>query len=679
MLVATSALGHGFVIKIVNNKITIESSEDPVLNPLNYTPYGDSFQAEMSPATPYDTTLFANHGSVTGYQQPGITVHSPAQPAVDDVFHFDLVSPLVYSDGFTSQATPGDVNMLIHKGTTSVNVTGTAANTPGFNITAYSAHETLKYLSNWSVDGAYAYAYRVSGHTAAGAAFVTSEPMVVVLFTPTFADPGSTDTNVFLAGAANAYFAALGMWSPTAGGNWGSVSNWTNLTVPSGNTATARFFNNATGASIVDLQNTDRTVKHLTFNNSNSGGSYTIGSTGTGRLILDADSGNADIVFDSGNTNDHSISAKLRLNANVDVSAGSGRTLTLAGEIDWNSKQVNVQTGKLKLNNATATNVVTGSTLLIQSGATAELAGTTSGLSTLAGRIAVTNSGNILVTGSNQAAGLIDGTGGLTVAANGVLNVDAIRQGTLELHGTASNNSGNLTVRTSGSTPAGSNATVSRVTMLTIANDNTVRPTPYLAKTYYATLDLTNNDLIIDSANLADVSDMLRAGANHTSNLPWTGTGLTSSSARAGNPLAGKTGLGVILNVINPTLASSETNSAQYPTFDGVTAPTDAILVKYTWYGDFNLDGQVTSFDFALLDAGFAGAKQIDGQPGWFFGDTNLDGQVNSFDYSLANSGYLGYSGGGQLPEPSSFALLVLTVVIHSVLRRTRRWAPTAC
>jgi len=304
-----------------------------------------------------------------------------------------------------------------------------------------------------------------------------------------------------------------------------------------------------------------------------------------------------------------------------------------------------------------------GSTLSIASGATVELAGTTSATSDGTSRVNITNAGTLSVTGSSQAVGSVDGTGQTNMAPNAVLTADHIRQGALTLSGSTGNDQGTVVIRQSGNNSVGTATGVSRVTTLLIAGDPLVSPPsvpyPSALKTYYATLDLTNNDLIVDNANLSDITDMIRSGMGDTTSLTWAGMGLTSSYAQTGNPLAGTTGLGVIRNVANPGLAFGP---AMYANSNGQVLAGNEILVKYTWYGDFDLDGQVTSLDFALLDAGFAGTKQFDNQPGWFFGDANLDGQVNSFDYTLATAGYNGYTSNGNLslPEPSTVMLMVL-------------------
>ena len=68
------------------------------------------------------------------------------------------------------------------------------------------------------------------------------------------------------------------------------------------------------------------------------------------------------------------------------------------------------------------------------------------------------------------------------------------------------------------------------------------------------------------------------------------------------------------------------------------TAPTACVSgiasgqieVKYTLYGDTNLDGTVNSVDFGNLAANFGQSGKV-----WDQGDFNYDGTVNSIDFGL--------------------------------------------
>jgi hypothetical protein len=65
-------------------------------------------------------------------------------------------------------------------------------------------------------------------------------------------------------------------------------------------------------------------------------------------------------------------------------------------------------------------------------------------------------------------------------------------------------------------------------------------------------------------------------------------------------------------------------------TFDGQAIDNTAVLVKYTYYGDADFNGQVNFDDYSRTDAGFNGSRT-----GWLNGDFDGNGIVNFVDYSL--------------------------------------------
>jgi hypothetical protein len=200
------------------------------------------------------------------------------------------------------------------------------------------------------------------------------------------------------------------------------------------------------------------------------------------------------------------------------------------------------------------------------------------------------------------------------------------------------------------------------------------------------TLDLTTNDLIVQSGSAAAVTAMVAQAYNGGQ---WNGFGITSTSAAAStNHL---TALGVILNSNNyGTTALYGFNgfsAAPLGLFDGTIPNSTDILVKYTYYGDANLDGKVDGSDFSLLDNGYATHLT-----GWYNGDFNYDGVVNGSDYTLIDNAF--NEQGASLatsvvnpaasattqiaaattavPEPATLGLLGLTAAT-SLRRRKRR------
>jgi hypothetical protein len=163
-------------------------------------------------------------------------------------------------------------------------------------------------------------------------------------------------------------------------------------------------------------------------------------------------------------------------------------------------------------------------------------------------------------------------------------------------------------------------------------------------------LDLNDNELIVDTAPgnhgavYADIVAKLRSGLNEAAGY-WDGDGITSSAAR--DDAEYLTGLGSINN------REFYTGSPIYTEFAGEQVDENAILVKYTYYGDNDLSGHVDlDTDFSLFVDGFSGCQS---EPPaewflenlWLFGDYNYDRVVDlANDFSMFVSG-LSNQGGG--------------------------------
>jgi hypothetical protein len=134
--------------------------------------------------------------------------------------------------------------------------------------------------------------------------------------------------------------------------------------------------------------------------------------------------------------------------------------------------------------------------------------------------------------------------------------------------------------------------------------------------------------------------------------VAWRNAGFGLGST-AGDPLAT---LAVITN-------DDGTGAPLYSTFDGVAVSATDVLVKYTYFGDTDLNGYVDANDLANLLAGMSGNLT-----GWANGDFDYSGTVDSTDLSLllaslgGQGAPYGNPGGtsGAVPEPSSLALLAL-------------------
>jgi hypothetical protein len=138
-------------------------------------------------------------------------------------------------------------------------------------------------------------------------------------------------------------------------------------------------------------------------------------------------------------------------------------------------------------------------------------------------------------------------------------------------------------------------------------------------------LDLNNNDLIIRSGNFSNIASQIATGLNLSRGGYWNGSSGIRSSIAAG---LHNTALGAELN-------SNGLGGTLVSTFDGQTVGITDVLVKYTYFGDANLDGTVNAADYLQIDNGLNSGGNV-----WRNGDFNYDGVVNGDDYSLIDNAF---------------------------------------
>src|SRR4029079_15144037 len=102
-----------------------------------------------------------------------------------------------------------------------------------------------------------------------------------------------------------------------------------------------------------------------------------------------------------------------------------------------------------------------------------------------------------------------------------------------------------------------------------------------------------------------------------------------------------------------------------WPPGSGNTVGPNAIIGKYTYFGDLNLDGQVTGDDYGTIDANL-NTTPLPGVA-WIQGDANLDGTVTGDDYGTIDATLgngvgnpLTSAGSAVVPEPAAGAILGL-------------------
>jgi hypothetical protein len=171
-------------------------------------------------------------------------------------------------------------------------------------------------------------------------------------------------------------------------------------------------------------------------------------------------------------------------------------------------------------------------------------------------------------------------------------------------------------------------------------------------------IDLADGKATVDYSGTtpaAAIRALLITGRNGGS---WDGEGIQSSSAAtvAASSDVHKTGLGY-----------AEASELGISSFAGQNIDGSAIVMRYTFMGDANLDGKVNALDFGALATSFGTGNS------WKKGDFNYDSVTNTLDFgALATNFNLALPApgiGAIVPEPVGAVLAVAAVLI---IRRPR-------
>ena len=327
-------------------------------------------------------------------------------------------------------------------------------------------------------------------------------------------------------------------------------------------------------------------------------------------------------------TLDQTASASdIQLNANDTFNISTGNALTLAGPATTVFNGVVNNAGTIN-----ASNISTGSN----------------------GSFTLTSAGTLNVTGVFTNQGTSTFSGSQNWSAGSVFNNSG---GTATFNTDAGAGGANLTVNaisgtilfTSTQHLSGLNIASGSLVQLNASGPRLVLVTSSLI--VGGTLDLTTNALDVSASSLTAITALLASGY---SNGTWTGTGITSSTA-AGDT-AHLTALGVIQN--------NQSGTALYTTFDGVTPGAGDVLVKFTYYGDTDLNGEVDGSDYSRIDNGY-----LTGATGWFNGDFNYDGVIDGSDYTLIDNAFntQGASLSASIATPTAIANAEIAVAPSAV------------
>ncbi len=331
-----------------------------------------------------------------------------------------------------------------------------------------------------------------------------------------------------------------------------------------------------------------------------------------------------------------------------------------AGNNTWNSSSLNWNSGSGTVAYSDNSNARTGDIVVFNDSAPAG-----------GYNVTINNSGGSVhptsVTFSNSAnnyningAGVgIAGPGSVTLTGTGTVTMNATNTYT----GGTNVSAGKLVIASATSYPNNG----STGTALTVGAGAVFQIAPHSGGSSYepivnslangGLIDITNNEMLFPGGTLTTIAGEVSAAHNTNGSWKTAGNGLITSSTVSGLTTVG---VGIVGGVVE---------------------------VKATYYGDANLDGQVTSADYTLIDAGFLshGAST-----GWQNGDFNYDGVINGSDYTLIDNAFntqgaqlsteiasatAQVAGGGTssaVPEPASLGLIGMGA-LGLLGRRNRR------
>jgi autotransporter-associated beta strand protein len=245
------------------------------------------------------------------------------------------------------------------------------------------------------------------------------------------------------------------------------------------------------------------------------------------------------------------------------------------------------------------------------------------------------SSNNYTISGTGSIAGA---TTTLTKLGSDVLTLS--NTGTNTYGGGTTVSAGTLLIAAAGALPAASNVTVTGGTVQLGAGTG-VETLSSLSIGAAGAFDVNNNHIIISYAGSQATEDALIRGylvAGYAGGA-WNGDGLDSSAANA-LFASGNTHYGL-------GYADGADLNGSTPVVAGLGAGN--IEVKYTLYGDANLDGVVNGTDFGILAAHFG--QQVSA---WDQGDFNYDGVVNGTDFGLLAANFGQQASGTAVELPAS-------------------------
>ena len=236
-----------------------------------------------------------------------------------------------------------------------------------------------------------------------------------------------------------------------------------------------------------------------------------------------------------------------------------------------------------------------------------------------------------------------------TVVENGSaaqLTISPTAVGFVNLGGVTLTNGASITVTSVGASRTHTNH---NVIVIDAANGGTGTPGTFSIDAT-SKFDLADNDMILQNGG-SELTTILRDASEGSNSGTWTGNGLTSSVAATvdGN---GPSGVGYEQNLLavalNGNLPSGAFTSWQAGT-STLSLGTNDVIVKYTYNGDFTLEGEVGPNAYTIFITYYGTAPLT---PDTFiYGDTTGDAKIDANDYTNLTVFYGLGTGGANGPQ----------------------------
>jgi autotransporter-associated beta strand protein len=508
-----------------------------------------------------------------------------------------------YTPQFNPTATIANAGTTLTGGITGTNITSAVNGTP-FTLQPFMSNNTLqiKEGSTGSLTMPTPTAFTTLSILAMSTQANNETPNITIHFSD-----GTSVTTTYKAydwSLANGTRTAASVFGSAGVNRYGPSSGW-----DTGAYGMYETDINMTNISGVDYSN--KAISSITFT------ATTYDTLNRGYTDIYAISGAAR-AWAAGPTQAYTNNLSVTANSGIDVSGSLNATmgtLTIGNQLSVTSADTTTNPYSLTLGPTTLTGTATFDVASSSGGGAGTLSiGAISGT----GAITKTDSGKLQLTGaSGTVSGALTLNGG-TVEVDGVTTVGSL----------AGNGTGTLNV------PGGRLNIGAR-----LAGHPAATALAGLSVTAGGTLDVANNDLIVHGGSLSTLTADLKSGYNAGSGY-WNGTGIISSTA------AGNSSKLTTLGIAQPTAAT---------TFDTQSVSSTDVLIRYTYYGDANLDGHVDGTDYTLIDTGFGSHGTM---TGWQNGDFNYDGHIDGSDYSLIDNAFNSQNAGPLAEVAQSTAIL---------------------